>query len=102
MKKIRVCFEVQGLAIDEHGNPAPAGMQFTIGEVPDEKYEAAMESVKAVKAMGILHYLGLDSFASKYKESDFRLISPEEYDREYGDDQSDEAAQAGEGGQCEK
>lgn len=98
MKKVRVCFEVQRLAIDANGNPAPAGMQFTIGEVPDEKYEAAMESVKAVKAMDILHYLGFDSFASKYKESDFRLIFPEEYDREYGDDQSDEAAQDEEGG----
>lgn len=86
MKKVRVCFEVQGLAIDERGNPAPAGMEFTIGEVPDEKYEAAMKSVKAVKALDILHFVGLDSFASEYKESDFRLISPEEYDHEYGDE----------------
>ena len=46
MKQLRICFEVQGMAVDEHGNPAPAGMQFAVGEVTDEKY-AAIASILA-------------------------------------------------------
>lgn len=97
MKKVRVCFEVQGMTEDEHGNPAPAGMQFTVGEVTDEKYATIdyFGTLGGVKALDLLCELGFKSLASAHIESDFRLISPEEYDREYGD----EAAQAGEGGQ---
>lgn len=85
MKKVRICFEVQGLAVEEDGAPAPAGMEFTMGEVPDDQYETAMNSVRAVKALDILRYLGLDSLASVHTESDFKLMTPEDYDKLYGD-----------------
>ncbi len=76
------------MAVDEHGNPAPGGMQFAVGEVTDEKYAAIdyFETLKGVKALDLLRELGLETFASEHVESDFRLISPEEYDREYGDE----------------
>lgn len=31
--------EIQNAAVDEDGNPAPAGIQITNGEVLDDKYE---------------------------------------------------------------
>lgn len=87
MKKVRICFEVKGLGVDGSGAPAPAGMEFTIGEVPDDKYEEAMNSMKGLKAMEILRFLRLDSFASEHTESDFRLMSPEDYDQLYGNEE---------------
>lgn len=87
MKTLKVCFEVQGLAVDEKGNPAAAGMQFAFGEVSDEKYAAFdyFEAFKNIKAIELLNTLGLGQLASGRTVADFRLISPEEYDREYGD-----------------
>lgn len=101
MKEVRICFEVQDMGVDEHGNPATAGMQLTIGEVTDEKYAEIdyFEATKDVKAIELLQSLGLKQLAAAHKESDFRIISPEEYDQKYGNE--DEAAQAGEAGQHE-
>lgn len=87
MKEVRICFEVQGLGVDENGNPCPVGMQFSIGEVSDEKYESIdyFEAMKNVKVIDLLRELGLKTFAANRSEDDFRLISPEEYDQKYGE-----------------
>ena len=35
MKKYRICFEIEGLAEDEIGNPYPGGLCLTLGEDTD-------------------------------------------------------------------
>ena len=68
MKKIRICLEIQGIAEDENGEPCPAGLCMMLDEDSDEvKLKAAMPG-------GI------------YTAADYRLITPEEYDRKYEED----------------
>lgn len=90
MKKIRVCLEIQNAAIDEDGSPAPAGIQITIGEVPDDKYkEISYEKLAAglnkKKLLEMLSFL-----PGPHSEEDIRVITPEEYDREYGEENEEE------------
>lgn len=76
--KHRICFEVQGIARDEHGNPAPAGLCITVDlavDVPYEKLAASVDIPSLLKAAC------LDGIATP---EDVRIISPEEYDEEYG------------------
>jgi hypothetical protein len=84
MKEVKFCFEVQGMAKDAGGNPSPAGLSISLGEVAEEKFDALMESAKSIKADDLLRYLGFDPIASGHQESDFRRISPEEYALMYG------------------
>lgn len=84
MKKIRICLEIGGLAEDENGNPCPGGLCVTFGEDTDpeptaEEYAGLMESVGIE---GVLKTAMLDGL---YTAADCRLISPEEYDRKYGE-----------------
>lgn len=80
MNRLRVCFEVDGIAEDEHGKPCPAGLQIDLGEtsiaVP---YDELAESIDIP---GLLELAGL-AFISV---SDVRIITPEEYDEKYGED----------------
>ena len=79
-KKIRICLEVQGLGEDELGSPCPAGVCLTLGdedaeELTGAEYEAFLQQVKVAF---------LDQ---QFTPADCRLITPEEYDREYGEDE---------------
>lgn len=79
MARLRVCFEIDGIAEDEHGNPCPAGLQIDSGEsglvIPYEKL------AKSVNLRGVLDFVGLKHIPV----SAVRIITPEEYDREYGE-----------------
>lgn len=84
MKKYRICFEIEGLAEDENGKPYPGGLCLTLGEDTDpeatpEEYAALMECVNISAVLAIAMLDGL------YTPADCRLISPEEYDRKYGE-----------------
>lgn len=88
MKEVRVCFEIKNMSIDENGQPAPAGIKATIGNVPDEKF-AQMDYMKVfggVDILQIMRDLGLDEITKGRTAEDVRLITPEEYDRLYGGD----------------
>ena len=85
MKKIRIYMEVQGLGQDENGVSCPGGVALTLGdedaeEVTGEEYRKLMENFSIP---GILSAAFLDGI---YKPEDCRLISPQEYDRKYGED----------------
>lgn len=85
MKKIRICMEIQGLGQDENGLPCPAGVELTLGdedaeEITGEEYRKLMEK------FNIQDILGMTWLDAHYKPEDCRLISPEEYDRKYGED----------------
>ena len=85
VKKLRICLEVNGLAEDENGKPCLGGICLTLGEDCDEEIigEEYQRIVGGVDVVSVLKYMGLDKVFSK---EDCRLITPEEYDRNYGEE----------------
>lgn len=82
---IRICFKVKGLARDEHGKPCDAGMQVCLGESAEAiPYDKLTEPFcfNENKA-DLLKLAVLDGIV---KPEDVEIITPEEYDRDYGDD----------------
>lgn len=80
--KIRICFEIEGLAVDENGNPAPAGLCMTLDMSDDTKLPSYQELVKSIKKEGLLQMTCLDGLA---QPDDVVFITSEEYDRKYGE-----------------
>ena len=76
MYRVRACFEIAGMAADENGNPAPAGLQITLGE-----------SIKEVPYDELIKAADFDAIAAMFhvKPEDITTITPEEYDERYGD-----------------
>lgn len=85
MKKIRICLEIQGIAEDENGNPCPGGLCLTIGEDSDPELTAA-EFAELMGQFSVETVLKAAMLDGIYTAADCRLISPEEYDRKYGED----------------
>lgn len=82
MKKVRICLEIDGLGEDELGNPCPAGVQIDLGETEhDIDYH---ELTEELNIPGILKFICLDHMVSP---NDVRVITPEEYDERYGDEE---------------
>ena len=80
MAELRVCFEINGFAEDENGNPCPAGLQMNIGNANKEiEYEKLTENIDIEK---VIEYAGLSGIV---KPEDVRIITPEEYDERFGD-----------------
>ena len=76
MYKVRACFEIAGLAEDENGNPAPAGLQIVLGEsVKEWPYDELMKNHPTDALARLLNV----------KLEDITIITPEEYDERYGD-----------------
>lgn len=85
MPDLTIHAEIQGLCEDENGNPCPGGIAITLGDFPEdrfqEKYNQLMNKVtpenflKSVGLLGVFH------------SEDCRIITPEEYDTLYGDDE---------------
>ena len=80
--KLRICFEIDGLAELEDGTPAPAGLAMTLGET--EKQVDYWEFTRNVSIENVLKFTCLDGIV---KPEDVRFITPEEYDEKYGDDE---------------
>ena len=82
MHKVRVCFEIDGIAEDEQGNLCPAGAQMVLGETEKEfSYE---ELTANINIPAFLASIGLSNIA---KPEDVRIITPQEYDERYGDEE---------------
>ena len=78
--RLRVCLEVDGIGMDENGKPCATGLQLDFGETTKEvPYE---DLVKNLNVFEVLKVAGL-GFVSA---SDVRIITPEEYDEKYGED----------------
>ena len=84
MKQFRICFEVAGLGQDETGLPAPAGMQIDFGEV--EKDFDYAEVTKDLNIPGILEYMHLTGII---QPENVTIITPEEYDAKYEEEEPD-------------
>ena len=81
MYKVRACFEVAGLAVDENGNPTPAGLQIQIGEALNEfPYDELISHIDLNKVAATIHV----------DPSAITVITPEEYDEKYGDEDGEE------------
>ena len=80
MSRLRVCFEIDGIAEDEFGKPCPTGLQIDFGEATkDISYD------ELTKNIDIQEFLEL-ACLSHISTSDVRIITPEEYDEKYGED----------------
>ena len=77
MNKVRVCFEIAGMAADENGNPAPAGLEITLGE--SEKEIPYEELAKAADIRAIANMINA-------KPEDITIITTQEYDERYGEE----------------
>lgn len=82
MNKVRICLEIDGIAEDEQGNPCPAGGQIELGET--ELNIDYRELTKDLNIPGVLKMMHLDTIV---KPEDVRVITPEEYDERYGDEE---------------
>lgn len=78
-QKVRICFEIDGLAETEHGEPAPAGLELVLGE--SEKPIDYWDFTGIIDEAGVLWMCGLDGLVMPEA---VRLITPEEYDLKYG------------------
>lgn len=79
--EVRICFRVQGLAVDEDGNPAPAGISLTVGE--SDKPVDYRQLIEGLDKEAFLRMVCLDKVV---RPEDMQPITPEEYDREFCED----------------
>lgn len=80
MARLRVCFEIDGLGVDKNGEACPVGLQMDLGEVSkDIPYEELAEDVNIAAVLKFIH---LDHIPV----SAVRIITPEEYDQKYGEE----------------
>ena len=78
--KLRMCFEINGLAEDEHGDLAPAGLAVTLGETRD--HVDYQELVQNIDIAGVLKLVCLNDIV---RPEDVKIITPKEYAEKYGD-----------------
>lgn len=79
MANLRICFEVTGLAFNDDGTPSPAGLQLDLGETEKEIDYAQLSA--DVNIPGILSLFGLEGMIDP---ENVKVLSPEEYDKRYG------------------
>ncbi len=82
MAKLAIYMEFDGMAVDENGNPVPAGAKLDFGvDMPEGKtYAELTENVDPCELMAAF---GLQSLSDGHEG---RIITPEEYDEKYGED----------------
>jgi len=83
MREIAIYMKVFGLGIDENGNKDYAGVKLSMGEFKEGSeipYEELIKKVHIDELPKILHLDGI------IKSEDIEIITQEEYDRDYGDE----------------
>lgn len=86
--RLRIAFKIWGVIKNEDGSPHPIGVCLDAGETEaDIPYE---ELAAHINKEAILEHLGM---SGTVHPDDMELITPEEYDQEYGaEEESDVAA----------
>lgn len=82
-QQLRICFEIDGIAEDERGNPAPAGASMTIELIDNQETIDYTTLIENVNVPGLLAAMCLDGIV---KPEAVRFITPEEYAAKYGED----------------
>lgn len=80
MARLRICFEIDGLAEDKNGQPCPAGLQMDLGECSKEVPYAELTKIVNIREVLKACCLGFMPLSA------VRIITPEEYDQKYGED----------------
>lgn len=83
MSELRICFEVNGLGIDADGIPCPAGLQISWGQ--SEKEINYAELARRIDIPALLEAASLRILKETITPEDVKVITPEEYDRKYGE-----------------
>ena len=85
MSELTIYLKIFGLAEDEDGNDAYAGVKIGLGEVSKlPPYDEIARSIKKEALPNLICMQGL------VKPEDIVIITPEEYERDYGDESEDE------------
>ena len=82
MKKVRICMEIDGLSRDEQGNPCPCGLEIELGET-----EQTIDYKELTKDLDVQEILNMTFLGGRVKPENVRVITPEEYDERYGDEE---------------
>lgn len=89
MNKIRICLECMLPATDESKERIPFGLQIDLGEAKQAvEYDKIAELTDREAIKGVIKTLGMEDILCP---EDVRIITPEEYDEEYGADTSGES-----------
>ena len=79
MKELKIYFRVKNLCEDDDGNPCDGTMVMNLGE---QKEDIDYNKVaNAINKEVLFKNVGLDLF---FEVDDVEIITPEEYEREYG------------------
>lgn len=85
MKDFSLYFEIKDMSVDDEGNLLPAGIKVTIAKnITLETYEKMLDKIKEVDEKTLMMWLNMDKLFDVDKA---RLISQEEYERDYGDEE---------------
>lgn len=80
MKELKIYFRVKNLCEDDDGNPCDGSMVMNLGEQKED-----IDYNKVAGALNkeiLLEWVGLKNF---FTVDDFEIITPEEYEREFGE-----------------
>lgn len=85
MKDLNLYFEIKDMSEDDEGNLFPAGIKVTIAKnIAIETYEKMLNEIEEVDEKTLMKWLNMDELFDIDKA---RLISQEEYERLYGDEE---------------
>lgn len=81
MSKMVLYFEAANMATDEQGKSCPAGLTLDLGEMTKPiDYKDLAENIDV---SALIHLINLDGIIDP---KDIKVITPEEYAAEYGED----------------
>lgn len=85
MKDFNLYFEIKDMSTDDEGNLFPAGVKVTLARnITPEAHEEMLNRIKDVDEKSLMKWLNMDELFNVDKA---RLISQEEYERLYGDEE---------------
>ena len=85
MKDLNLFFEIKDMSTDDEGNLLPAGIKVTIAKnITLEEYEEILNRINSIDEKTLMKWLNMDELFNIDKAS---LISQEEYERLYGDEE---------------
>lgn len=96
MAEMAIYAKVFGLGINENGEPDYAGIKIRLGNVPEDKVVPYEELCESLNMNAFANMLG-----GKIEAKDITIISPEEYYKDYGDDDDEGEDWGGEDGDWE-
>lgn len=90
-QEIALCLEIDDMATDENGNPGPAGMKLSFGTRTAETAVSYDELTKDLSLENLTQIIPLlNVYREKLGAGKIRIITPEEYNEKYGNDEEED------------